>query len=267
VELERRRLIRQLTEIEREKLSGGAVARPPSGPLPERKPVLIVLHQEKSNPGRVAQWLVSQGFPLDVRRPRFGCPLPETLEHHAGAIIYGGPMSANDSDAYIRQETDWIDVPLRENKPFLGICLGAQMLARKLGASVGSAPCESIEVGYYPLELTDAGRALGAWPGRVYQWHTEGFSMPQGATRLAGTELFPNQAFTYGSAAAGVQFHPEITYALVNRWTYHRPDRIATKGARPKHEHFENHFRHAPDVGTWIGSFMTQLLRAKIPTS
>lgn len=233
-------------------------------PLPPRKPVLLILHQEKSNPGRIAQWFAANGFPLDIRRPRFGCPLPETLGDHAAAVIFGGPMSANDTDDFIKQETDWIEVPLREEKPFFGVCLGAQMLARHLGGSVSPCPQASIEVGYYPLEITQAGRDLCPWPDHVYQWHTEGFTVPETATRLAGTDRFPNQAMTYGRAAAGVQFHPEITYALVNRWTYSRPDRLATKGARPRPEHFENHFRHATDVSLWIDAFMTRLLRAEL---
>ena len=73
---------------------------------------------------------------LDIRRPRFGDPLPETLADHAGAVIFGGPMSANDGDDYIRVETDWVTVPLREAAPLLGLCLGAQMIARHLGAPV-----------------------------------------------------------------------------------------------------------------------------------
>ena len=66
--------------------------------------------------------------------------LPETLDDHAGAVIFGGPMSANDPDDYIRREIDWISVPLREQRPFLGICLGAQMLAMQLGARVAPHP-------------------------------------------------------------------------------------------------------------------------------
>jgi GMP synthase (glutamine-hydrolysing) len=88
-------------------------------------PVLIVLHQESSRPGRVGNALRALGHPLDIRRPRFGDALPETLDQHAGAIIFGGPMSANDGDDYVRREIDWIEVPLREQRPFLGICLGA----------------------------------------------------------------------------------------------------------------------------------------------
>src|SRR6201990_190685 len=92
-------------------------------------PVLIVLHQESSTPGRVGNALRALGHRLDIRRPRFGDPLPETLDRHAGAVFFGGPMSANDPDEYIRREINWIEIALREQRPFLGICRGAQILA------------------------------------------------------------------------------------------------------------------------------------------
>src|SRR3984957_21056274 len=74
------------------------------------RPVLIVLHQETSTPGRVGNVLRSLGHGLDIRRPRFGDPLPDTLEGHAGAVIFGGPMSANDPDDFVRHEIAWIAV-------------------------------------------------------------------------------------------------------------------------------------------------------------
>ncbi|HTQ83696.1 MAG TPA: glutamine amidotransferase, partial [Pseudolabrys sp.] len=116
------------------------------------KPVLIILHQEHSSPGRVGQTLTRLGFPLDIRRPRFGDPLPETMDEHAGAAIFGGPQSANDTDDFVRREIDWIGVPLREDKPFLGICLGAQMLARHLGGKVAPREDGTVEIGYWPIE-------------------------------------------------------------------------------------------------------------------
>src|SRR6195256_6904958 len=99
-----------------------ALVAPDSTPL---LPVLIVLHQETSTPGRVGNALRALGHRLDIRRPRFGDPLPKTLDGHAGAVIFGGPMSANDPDDFVRQEIDWIALPLREQRPLLGICLGA----------------------------------------------------------------------------------------------------------------------------------------------
>src|SRR3979409_2802124 len=119
----------------------GGVTAAADAPTPKPLlPVLIVLHQETSTPGRVGNALRALGHGLDIRRPRFGDPLPETLDGHAGAVIFGGPMSANDPDDFVRREIDWIAVPLREQRPFLGICLGAQMLAMQLGARGAPPP-------------------------------------------------------------------------------------------------------------------------------
>ncbi len=140
--------------------------------------VLIVLHQEHSTPGRIGNALRDLGFKLDVRRPRFGDELPKTMAEHKAAIIFGGPMSANDEDDFIRCETDWIGVPLAEDKPFLGICLGAQMMARKLGGKVSKHPNGHAEIGYYPIRPTAAGlEVVSLWPECVYQWHREGFDV------------------------------------------------------------------------------------------
>ena len=175
------------------------------------KPVLIVLHQERSEPGHIGHWFRRSGYALDVRKPRCGHALPATLAHHCGAVIFGGPMSANDTDEFIGRETHWIGVALKEQKPFLGICLGAQMLANHLGAKVGFHPEDLAEIGYYPILTTPAAQALGAFPEHVYQWHREGFGLAHGARLLAtSTGAYPNQAFSYGSAIA-VQFHPEIS--------------------------------------------------------
>src|SRR5438105_13363458 len=149
-------------------------------------PVLIVLHQETSTPGRVGNALRALGYSLDIRRPRFGDPLPDTLDRHAGAVVFGGPMSANDSDDYIRREIDWIAIPLREQRPFLGICLGAQMLAMQLGARVAPHAQALTQIGYYPIRPTAAGHALCLnWPAQVYHWHREGFQLPADAELLA----------------------------------------------------------------------------------
>src|SRR5262245_23845466 len=178
--------------------AGQATAEVPPARTPgtQKKPVLLVMHQENSNPGHVGQWLVRNGFPLDIRKPRFGDPLPETMSGHCGAVIFGGPMSANDADEFIRREIAWIGVALKEKAPLLGICLGAQMLAVHLGAKVDFDPEERAEMGYYPIETTPAGRGVGPFPDHVYQWHREGCGLAAGAQRLATSAgAFPNQAF------------------------------------------------------------------------
>jgi GMP synthase (glutamine-hydrolysing) len=230
------------------------------------KAVCIVLHQENSNPGHVGQWFVRNGYRLDIRKPRFGDPLPATLEHHCGAVIFGGPMSANDKDEFIAREIEWIGVALEEKKPLLGICLGAQMLAVHLGARVGFHPEEMVEIGYYPLAPTEHGLALGPWPEHVYQWHREGCELPSSARLLATSSrgAFPNQAFAYGPTAFGVQFHPEITFAQVHRWTGHSAQRLEMKGARQRHEHIDGHINHGPRVRAWLDRFLGRWAKAEL---
>ena len=148
---------------------------------------------------------------------------------------------------YVRREIDWISVPLREQRPFLGICLGAQMLAMQLGARVAPHPEGRAEVGYYPIRPTPAGLALCPdWPDHVYHWHREGFELPAGAELLAEGGDFPIQAFQTGHAF-GFQFHPDVTYAMMHRWTTRGYDRMEAPGARARHHHFEDRAVHDVD--------------------
>lgn len=230
-----------------------------------KKPVLIVLHQENSNPGHVGQWFIRNGYPLDIRKPRFGDPLPATMADHCGAVIFGGPMSANDKDEFIRTEIDWIGVALKEKVPFLGICLGAQMLAMHLGAKVGFDPEERAEIGYYPLVTTEDGRSIGPFPDHVYQWHREGCELPAGAKLLATSDgPFPVQAFGVGSSAVGVQFHPEITYLQVHRWTGGNNTRLQIKGACERQQHIDGHVLHGRKVQAWLGGFLDRWAKQEL---
>ena len=218
--------------------------------------ILIILHQETSSPGKLGQMLQAKGFRLDILKPRFGEKLPETMEEHAGAVIFGGPMSANDGDEFIRREIDWIGVTLKEGAPFLGVCLGAQMLVKHLGGKVCGHCDGCAEIGFYPLHATEAGRRLGAWPEMVYQWHREGFDLPAGATLLARGDIFENQAFSVGGAAFGLQFHTELTYARACRGPVRGAERFKLPKAQSRAEHMAGWFRDDPPVRAWLGGFL-----------
>jgi GMP synthase (glutamine-hydrolysing) len=224
--------------------------------------LLIVLHQENSTPGRVGHVLNERGFALDIRRPRYGDALPATMAAHAGAIIFGGPMSANDTDDFVRREIDWIAVPLKEKKPFLGICLGAQMLAHHLGSRIYRHPDGHAEVGYYPIRPTEIGRAVcDPWPEQVYQWHREGFDLPGGTELLAEGDSFPVQAFRKDAAYA-LQFHPDVTHATICRWTTRGHERTLLPGAKPRAAHFADRAVHDPAGRAWLAAFLNHWLAA-----
>ncbi len=225
------------------------------------KPVLIVLHQERSSPGRVGHLLLEKGLSLDIRRPVLGDPLPATLDQHAGAVVFGGPMSANDDEDYVRREIDWLSVPLTENKPFLGICLGAQMLVRHLGGVVGPHHEGQTEIGWYPLEATEKGRALMEWPPMVYQFHREGFDLPAGAELLASGATYPNQAFRYGENAWGIQFHGELTRVMMHRWVVHGSHRFDLPGAQVGRAHLEGRMDYDAPLRAWMDQFLTRIFQ------
>ncbi len=224
---------------------------------PNAKPkVLMILHQLGSTPGRCGMVLEEMGYQWVACRPAIGDDLPGSLEDYAGVVMFGGPMSANDDEDYIRREIDWMEIPLRENKPFFGICLGAQVLVKHLGGVVAARKDEYAEIGYYPIQPTDEGRQMFEWPDHVYHWHREGFSLPTGATLLATGDEYPNQAFRYGENAWGFQFHSEVTHWMMNRWTTSGAHRFVLPGAQGRDQQFEGRARHDHQTQSWIREFL-----------
>jgi GMP synthase (glutamine-hydrolysing) len=228
---------------------------------PDDRPVLIVLHQEHSTPGRVGQMLEARGLRLDIRRPALGQKLPETLAHHAGVVIFGGPMSANDTDDFVKYEIDWINVPLTENRPFLGICLGAQMLVKQLGGQVFGHHEGLTEIGWYPIEPTEEGNKIIEWPRMVYHFHREGFDLPNGATRLASGKVYENQAIRFGENAWGIQFHGELTRVMMHRWVVRGAHRFVLPGAQTGDKHLDGRLLHDGPLRNWMSGMLDVVFR------
>ena len=130
------------------------------------------------------------------------------------------------------------------------------MLAKQLGAEVAPHRDNLIEAGYYPIAPSEDGAALMRWPAAVYQWHREGFGLPSGARRLATNANFENQAIQYGARAFGVQFHPEMTLAMIHRWTDLGRARLAAPGAHPRREHIIAHHVHGAGQRVWLDGFL-----------
>ncbi|MDH5473404.1 MAG: glutamine amidotransferase [Gammaproteobacteria bacterium] len=138
-------------------------------------------------------------------------------------IILGGPIGANDEAdfPFIEDELEILQARLNSDAPTLGICLGAQLMARALGAKV--YPGRQKEIGWAPLQLTAAGqqsplRHLSAEHVHVLHWHGDTFDIPNGASHLAATAAIPNQAFAWKKRCLALQFHPEVTAHGLERW-------------------------------------------------
>ena len=141
-------------------------------------------------------------------------------------VMLGGPMSVNDEYEYpyLTLEMKLAEQFMRSGKKVLGVCLGAQLMAKALGARVYPGPEK--EIGWFDIDLKDAGlrdslMAHLAPKGKgckVFHWHRETFDIPQGAERLAMSDLYPNQAFRYGKNAYAFQFHIEVREETIYAW-------------------------------------------------
>ena len=138
-------------------------------------------------------------------------------------VVLGGPISVNDTAMFpfLDEELRLLKLRIAADRPTLGICLGAQLIARALGAKI--YPGKEKEIGWYELKLTAAGeqsalRYLGAKHCSMLHWHGETFDLPVGAALLASSEKFLHQAFSYGKNILALQFHPEVTQRVMEKW-------------------------------------------------
>jgi GMP synthase-like glutamine amidotransferase len=183
--------------------------------------VIVFRHVPFEGLGLIQPALEERG--IEVEFPdlfRDGTAHPDTASA-AGLIVMGGPMSANDDLPYLRFEMEAIRQAVSRGQPVLGICLGAQLTAKALGARVYRNPVK--EIGWFPIELTEAGchdpllSALDS-PETVLQWHGETFDLPAGAVWLAHSRDCRHQAFRIGANVYGFQFHLEVTPEMVADW-------------------------------------------------
>jgi len=185
---------------------------------PDERPVLLAIqHVPWEGPHRILD--ACGALHVQTVKPLAGQPLPPHDEV-AGAVVMGGPMNVDEVGRFpaLAAEREWLAEAVRRELPLLGVCLGAQLLARALGAEV--RPGEAPEIGFAPVEVSDAGDPVlgGLAPStEVLHWHGDVFDLPDGARPLASSARTEHQAFRLGNAW-GVLFHPEADLALVEAW-------------------------------------------------
>ena len=194
-------------------------SEPPSINLPVR--VLVFRHTAVDDLGLIASALGAQGI-LHGYVDLYAHPCAESLVHEADALIFmGGPMSANDEHPYMQREIHYIREARERGQMVLGVCLGAQLIAKALGARVYANAVK--EIGWAPVTFTPAAANDPLFAGlpemeMIFQWHGETFTLPRGAKLLASSDACRNQAFRVGNGIYGLQFHLEVTPSMIAAW-------------------------------------------------
>lgn len=182
----------------------------------------IIQNDPEVPPGTIAENLEARGVVYVVHHPYTGDPLPE-LRDVSALIVLGGAMGANDDarHPFLYGLKDFIRRVVAAGIPYLGVCLGGQLLAAAFGAEVKSNRWE--ELGNLPVELLPVGQGDPLFAGLsqrfvTFQWHHDSFDIPSGGELLASSPACPHQAFRIGTCAWGLQFHPEVTEQIIRDW-------------------------------------------------
>lgn len=197
--------------------------------------VLVLQHVPHETLGTLELALAESGLRWRYLELFQQVPRELPLAEACGLIVLGGPMNVDQTETfpYLTREPTWIRQALDARLPVLGVCLGSQLLAKALGAEV--RPNRVKEIGWYPLELLPAAADDPLFAGfsaeqTVFQWHGDTFDLPEGATHLARNTECENQAFRFGKSAWGLQFHIEVTGAMVHRWLDEPENRREVEG-------------------------------------
>jgi GMP synthase-like glutamine amidotransferase len=202
---------------------------------------LVVQHLPPEGPYLVATALNDAGVVVEVCETFANGQLPASLDGYSGIVVMGGPMSAASDEGFPTRtaEIDLLGDALERGLPALGVCLGAQLLAAAAGAKVYPGS-DGPEIGWGPVFLAkEAGTDLlfKDLPPElsVLHWHGDTFDLPPGATHLATSRAYPNQAFRSGPRAWGLQFHLEVDATAVDAFLAAFGDEAANCGV-PPHE-------------------------------
>ena len=198
--------------------------------------IAILQNNSDDGPAYLGTWLTEHGVAFDVFDFDAGQWPPTTLAAYAGLALLGGPMSVNDDLPVLRKIESLIREARDAHKPVIGHCLGGQLIASALGARVGEA--DSPEIGWSKITLADSPQAqnwFGEFAGterHILQWHYDAFSLPEGATLVAGNDVCPVQAFAIHNMLA-MQFHIEINRNKLASWARNGKQELAALIGQP----------------------------------
>lgn len=198
---------------------------------------LVIQHDPTIHLGNLGPVLRDAGYEIDL----IDAPSADFsgLDAHSPdlVVVLGNDHGVYEKAAhpYIAAEEQWLADRLTEQRPTLGVCFGAQIMASALGGEVFRGP--STQIGYRSVELTEAGvdSPVAVFEGvPVMQWHGDTFTLPEGVTRLAGSSDYANEAFAIGNWALATQFHPETTPPMYEQWLADGRESVSNQGLTPE---------------------------------
>jgi GMP synthase-like glutamine amidotransferase len=225
--------------------------------------VLAFRHSPSDGLGLIANVLDAHGIASQYT-DLYAAPAAATdIEHADALILLGGSMSANDNLSFIQREIGHVQAAIQSSKPLLGICLGAQVIAKALGSKVYSNGKK--EIGWAPVMFTSAAQNDALFHGHdsevIFHWHGETFDLPEGAELLASSAACRHQAFRFGDRVYGLQFHLEVTPQMISQWC--QEDEAC--GAREASERIDPfaHSARAMDLARLIFGRWCELVKAQ----
>ncbi len=190
--------------------------------------ILIVKHIDVEGPGLIEDFFASSGYKLKEIDISSAQAFPRSLKGLEGVVLLGGPMNVHEEEKFpfLKEEGRFIQKIIKKEIPTLGICLGAQLIAKALGAGVEKA--SEKEIGWHTVRLTDNGMRDKLFMAsseymEVFQWHEDKFEVPKNAELLAESRVCP-QGFRFGRCIYGLQFHFEVTPYMIKEWINKYPE-------------------------------------------
>ena len=226
------------------------------------KKILFISHHEDVELGLMKKFFIDNEFKIDILKPLQGSPLPLETDEYIGIIILGGAMNVGDSKEYpeIEKELYWIKNLLKKNISMIGICLGAQLIAKASGANVQNHKNNMVEIGYKDISILRKNTIFHEFPEKVYHWHKQGINLPKNAVHLAYNSTFDVQAYSIGKKIFGFQFHPEVVENMILNWNKKSSHMLTKVGAENIEKQLNDHKKYSNIVKKWFENFLKNWL-------
>ena len=230
--------------------------------LAMNKKILFISHHNNAELGIMKNFFVKRKIAIHIIYPLKNQKLPKNINDFLGVIVLGGAMNTDHTKEFpgLLKEIEWIKKIIKKNKPLVGICLGAQLIAKSLGAKVKNHYQNKVEIGYKKITNSSKSKKGYIIPEKVYHWHQQGVTLPKSADLLAYNSTFKIQAFSVKNKIFGFQFHPEVNMKMILSWNLKSKAMLLKTGAENKEKQLLDHKKYAKKVKLWFENFLKECL-------